>query len=123
LSWLVRDNRLRSDLAPGFTFNPASQIASVSRSDPGSSPGQADAYVWTGHYNVVQPYAVNGLNQYTSAGSAAFGHDTNGNLMGDGLTSFTCDVEKPGLKPRTYQYEMKERGAQGRHSFVAHINS
>jgi hypothetical protein len=73
------------DLTLGFGFNPASQIASVSRSN--------DDYVWTGSYNVTRPYAVNGLNQYTAAGSASFTYDANSNPTSDGTTSFTYDVE------------------------------
>ncbi len=38
-------------------------------------------------------YAVNGLNQYTSAGAAAFTYDANGNLTSDGSTSYVYDVE------------------------------
>jgi RHS repeat-associated protein len=33
-------------------------------------------------------YAVNGLNQYTSAGPASFSYDANGNLAGDGSSSY-----------------------------------
>jgi len=38
-------------------------------------------------------YAANGLNQYTSAGPAAFTYDANGNLTGDGTTSYVYDAE------------------------------
>jgi hypothetical protein len=37
----------------GFTFTPASQIASVTRTN--------DAYAWTAHFNVSRPYSVNGI--------------------------------------------------------------
>jgi len=37
--------------------------------------------------------AVNGLNQYSVAGPARFGYDANGNLISDGSTAFTYDVE------------------------------
>lgn len=52
-----------------------------------------DAYVWTGTVNVSGNYAVNGLNQYTSAGPATFSYDANGNLTGDGSNSYVYDVE------------------------------
>jgi hypothetical protein len=39
-----------------------------------------DGYAYTGSYNVNRAYAVNGLNQYTSAGAASFSYDANGNL-------------------------------------------
>ena len=38
-------------------------------------------------------YAVNGLNQYLSAGGAAVTHDLNGNMTSDGATTFAYDVE------------------------------
>jgi hypothetical protein len=43
--------------------------------------------------NVNRAYAVNGLNQYISAGPATFGYDANGNLTSDGANSFVYDVE------------------------------
>jgi RHS repeat-associated protein len=74
-------------------FTPASQIASVTRSN--------DAYAWTAHVNASRPYSVNGLNQYTLAGAAAFTYDANacpersrrGNLTNDGSSAFTYDIE------------------------------
>jgi uncharacterized protein RhaS with RHS repeats len=42
---------------------------------------------------VSRAYAVNGLNQYASAGPAAFAYDANGNLTSDGATSFGYDIE------------------------------
>jgi hypothetical protein len=42
--------RVRSS---SFTFTPASQIASVTRTN--------DAYAWTAHFNVSRPYSVNGI--------------------------------------------------------------
>ena len=73
------------DVSLGFSHNPASQIVSRSRSN--------DAYVWTGAYDVSRSYTVNGLNQYLTAGPAAFGYDANGNLTSDGSSTFTYDVE------------------------------
>ena len=52
-----------------------------------------DAYAWSGAYNVVRPYSVNGLNQYTAAGPASFAYDANGNLTNDGSTAFVYDSE------------------------------
>jgi RHS repeat-associated protein len=71
----------------GWTFglNPASQIISEARS--------SDAYVYGGLVSVNRTYAVNGLNQYTSAGPASFTYDDNGNLTSDGTNSYTYDVE------------------------------
>jgi RHS repeat-associated protein len=73
------------DVTVGLDYNPASQITARTRSN--------DAYAWNAHVNVERDYAVNGLNQYTSAGSANFTHDANGNLTSDGSTTFTYDVE------------------------------
>ena len=68
-----------------FSYNPASQIY--------ARTAYNDTYAWTAHYNVNRPYSVNGLNQYTAAGSAGFGYDANGNLTTDGSTAFTYDIE------------------------------
>ncbi len=66
-------------------YSPSSQVTQRSTSN--------DAYVWTGAVNVSRNYAVNGLNQYTSAGPAVFGYDANGNLTSDGTNSYGYDVE------------------------------
>ena len=68
-----------------FDFTPGGQINSRSTSN--------DAFADTAHYDVSRDYAVNGLNQYISAGPAAFTYDPNGNLTGDGSVTFTYDVE------------------------------
>jgi RHS repeat-associated protein len=74
-----------SDVTHSFTYTPASQMASRTVSN--------DAYVFTGNVNVVRPYAVNGLNQYTSAGAAGFGYDANGNLTTQPDLVFGYDTE------------------------------
>ena len=74
-----------SDVTSTFAYNPASQIVTKTRSN--------DAYRFTGYVNVSRPYAVNGLNQYATAGSATFTYDANGNLTGDGSNSYGYDVE------------------------------
>jgi len=73
------------DVDYSFTRNAASQITSRTRSN--------DAYAWGGAYTVNRGYTVNGLNQYTAAGSASFTYDANGNLTSDGTRTFTYDVE------------------------------
>jgi RHS repeat-associated protein len=73
------------DLTLGFSYNPASQIAINMRSN--------NAYAWAGAVPGSSSYAVNGLNQYTSAGGAAVTHDLNGNMTSDGATTFAYDVE------------------------------
>jgi RHS repeat-associated protein len=74
-----------ADQSLTFTYNPASQIATRSSSN--------EAYASNAAYNVSRAYAVNGQNQYTAAGPAAFAYDANGNLTSDGSTSFVYDSE------------------------------
>jgi RHS repeat-associated protein len=68
-----------------FGYNAASQIVSRYRNN--------NSYLWGGAYNVERNYGVNGLNQYTAAGSASFAYDANGNLTSDGTRTYTYDVE------------------------------
>jgi RHS repeat-associated protein len=68
-----------------FLYNPAGQVTRESRTN--------DSYAWREAYGVDRPYAVNGQNQYLSAGPASFAYDANGNLISDGSTSFVYDVE------------------------------
>jgi RHS repeat-associated protein len=74
-----------TDVALGYSYNPASQILSRTLDN--------DAYLYRGNYNVTRPYVTNGLNQYVTAGPAAFSYDANGNLTSDGSASFSYDVE------------------------------
>ncbi|MGA9582260.1 MAG: RHS repeat-associated core domain-containing protein [Allosphingosinicella sp.] len=73
------------DVSLTFAYNPASQIVGRTVTN--------DAYAAPPAYDVSRAYAANGLNQYTSAGPAAFAYDANGNLTSDGSTSFVYDVE------------------------------
>ncbi len=73
------------DVTYGFGYNPASQMTTRTTSN--------DAFVYTGDVNVSRNYAVNGLNQYISAGPATFTYDANGNLTGDGSSTYLYDVE------------------------------
>ncbi len=92
-----------SDVTSTFAYNPASQIVTKTRSN--------DAYAFTGYVSVSRPYAVNGLNQYATAGSATFTYDDNGNLTGDGTNSYGYDVENrmtsatSGVGPITIKYD------------------
>lgn len=69
----------------GFAYNPASQIIQLSNSN--------NAFAFAEAYNVNRNYSVNGLNQYTAAGLAAFSYDANGNLTGNGSATFLYDIE------------------------------
>jgi RHS repeat-associated protein len=73
-----------------FTLNPASEIGQEARTIPNST---SDPYAYGGLLAVNRNYAVNGLNQYTTAGAAAFTYDANGNLTSDGTNTYTYDVE------------------------------
>ena len=89
-------------MAFSFGYTPASQIAQQTRNN--------DTYAWNGHYNVDRTYAVNGLNQYTSAGGATFTYDANGNLTSDGATTYVYDIENrlvsaSGAKSTTLRYD------------------
>ncbi len=74
-----------NDLSLGFAYNPASQIASITRSN--------DSYAWTGSANVDRAYAINGLNQMTNVGSGVVGYDVRGNLTSTGNNSYTYSSE------------------------------
>ena len=73
------------DVTTTFAYNPASQVISRTPTN--------NAYQFTGLINVTRAYAVNGLNQYTSAGPASFIYDANGNLTSDGTSAYVYDVE------------------------------
>lgn len=68
-----------------FSYNAASQRTRIERSN--------DAYAYTSYVPVDRGYQVNGLNQYTGAGTATFSYDANGNLIGDGSNAYTYDAE------------------------------
>jgi RHS repeat-associated protein len=75
-----------NDVAISFpSYNPASQITSQTTSN--------DNYAFTARETVSRSYAVNGLNQYTSAGPATFTYDANGNLTSDGSVNYVYDAE------------------------------
>ena len=68
-----------------YTYNPASQLVTRLVSN--------DAWVWTLDVNVNRSYAINTLNQYTSAGGVSFGYDNSGNLTSSGADSYVYDNE------------------------------
>jgi RHS repeat-associated protein len=78
-----------NDVTQSFGYNPAGQITTRTLSN--------DSFAFTGHVNVDRNYAANGLNQYTSAGSASFSYDTNGNLTSsvdpDASVTYSYDTE------------------------------
>lgn len=62
-------------------YNAASQILSISNNN--------ESFDYIEKYNVNRNYAVNGLNQYSSAGAANFSYDAAGNLVSSGGTSYS----------------------------------
>ncbi len=52
-----------------------------------------DLYQYDGHSNGTTAYSVNGLNQYTQAGGNSLSYDSNGNLTGDGVWSYSYDTD------------------------------
>lgn len=88
------------DLTQTFTYNPASQIQSVARSN--------DVYAWQDHYNVDRAYVADGLNRIMNAGGFGFSYDARGNLTNDGSGSFTYTSEnllKTGPASATLGYD------------------
>lgn len=67
-----------------FAYNPASQITKRTRNN--------DRYAYTGA-TPDATYVTNGLNQYTTVGAATLSYDANGNLTGDGTTTYGYDAE------------------------------
>jgi YD repeat-containing protein len=85
------------DLGLTFSYNPASQIASNTRSN--------DAYAWTGHGSGTMGSTTNGLNQLVNQGGAALSHDARGNSTFDGARSFGYTAENRLVNgPGTNQY-------------------
>jgi RHS repeat-associated protein len=67
-----------NDLTVTYSYNPASQIVSQTRSN--------DAYAFTGHVGGSTDSTANGLNQLASIGGGAPGYDARGNLTYDPIT-------------------------------------
>jgi RHS repeat-associated protein len=67
------------------SYNPAHQLLKQTRNNT--------AYAWTSAVVVNRAYAANGLNQYTTVGSASPTYDANGNLFTDGSSTYNYDVE------------------------------
>ena len=66
-------------------YNPAGQITNRTASNA--------AFAWTAAVNANRNYAVNALNQYTSAGSTTFGYDGRGNLTSSGSDTYSYTTD------------------------------
>jgi RHS repeat-associated protein len=71
-----------SDTTTSFTYNPAGQIATATRT--------TDVYAWNGQVNADLNYTSDGLNRYTGA---SFSYDANHNLTSDSANTFVYDIE------------------------------
>lgn len=75
-----------NDVTFGYTYNPAGEIASNSRSN--------DAFSFTSHSNSNVATSVNGRNQITAVGATSVSHDSNGNISSiGGVANYTYDSE------------------------------
>ncbi|HEX8644636.1 MAG TPA: RHS repeat-associated core domain-containing protein [Allosphingosinicella sp.] len=77
------------DLMLGFSYNPAGQLVSATRSN--------DSYSWTGHGSGSTGSSVDGLNRLAAQGGVTFTHDPKGNLESDGTRSFGYSSENLAL--------------------------
>lgn len=73
------------DQSVSFTYNPANQIASQTRSNT--------AYAWNGHYNVDRSYTRDGLNRLLTAGLTVLGYDGRGNLTTSGTSTYSYNAD------------------------------
>ena len=73
-----------NDASLGFSYNPASQIVTRTLTN--------NAYEYP-VASSTKSFTVNGRNQYTLVGGATHTWDANGNLTGDGATTFGYDTE------------------------------
>lgn len=62
-------------------YSPSSQIIGITRSN--------NAYAFSAFSNINRAYGVNGLNQYSTAGSVDLGYDARGNLNASGTSTFS----------------------------------
>jgi RHS repeat-associated protein len=72
------------DVAFTYTRNQAQEIKTLNWSN--------DLYGWTGTAD-TRTFTANGLNQYTAVNSTPYGYDGNGNLTGDGSSTYAYDAD------------------------------
>jgi RHS repeat-associated protein len=77
------------DLILGFSYNPASQIISNTRSN--------DSYAWTGHGSGTLSSPANGLNQLTSHNGGSVSHDAKGNVTYDPTVAYNYGYSSENL--------------------------
>jgi RHS repeat-associated protein len=74
-----------NDLTLGFTYNPAGQITSNSRSN--------DLFASNSHYNIDRLTSVDGLNRILQNGTVNMGYDGRGNLTSSGTSAYTYNAD------------------------------
>lgn len=83
------------DVTLTSTHNAAGQIKTGQRDN--------EAYSFSGNYNIVRGYAVNSLNQYTSASDLTLNYDGRGNLIHSGNANYSSN----------YSYSLENRMITG----------
>ncbi|MEN2793435.1 RHS repeat-associated core domain-containing protein [Sphingomonas oligophenolica] len=74
-----------SDVTLGFSYNPAGQITTTTRSN--------DSYAWQGNVDTNLAYTANGLNEVTNVGGGAVTYDAQGNLASTGANTYSYSSE------------------------------
>ncbi len=94
----------QSYVSQSMAFNNLHQM--ISRATTGNLQ-----FEWHSATNSTDTYAANSLNQYTSVSGAAITYDSNGNLVSDGVNSYSYDRENrlvaaaTPLANVTYEYD------------------
>ena len=73
------------DVTTTLDYNPAKQVTQAAISN--------DLYSYRERGPGSRVYTINGLNQYTAAGTSTMTYDANGSLMSSGTTGYVYDVE------------------------------
>ena len=84
VSIALNGNSVQSNTT-NFSYNQAGQATAESTSNP--------AHTWDKSIETQIDYATNALNQYTRVKEKDYTYDSNGNLVSDGTSTFTYDVE------------------------------
>jgi YD repeat-containing protein len=82
-----------NDLTVTFGYNPAGQIVTRTASNPGSGPGQADAFAFTGHAAGSVTDTHNGLNQVATSGGTPVDHSQRGTVIEIGASGYNYNAE------------------------------
>lgn len=95
----------QSNVSWSFQRNGASQIKSETRDN--------DSYAYSTLVTTSANYAVNGLNQYTTAAGVNYCYDSNGNVTADGSSVYLYDVENRLVQKRAQTSSTCPNGGTG----------